>query len=565
MSYDDRPWLKFYDEWVEQEITIPNTNAAELIESSFSDFADQAALHFMGATITFGKLDELSRRFATFLAEIGCGPGDVVGINLPNIPEYMIAHAGTLRAGCAATGVSPLMTPKELAYQLNDCGARVLVTLDAIFEARVTKIGDKTPKLTHVVAANIADFMPWTKRFLGKLLKKVPTGTVAPLADKTVLTFPELLAKYPAKAPNVKITPEDNCLIQYTGGTTGMPKGTELTHRNLVSNVTQANQWLAFERGKEIYLSGFPFFHLAGLGVGMSAIAFGNTQVLIPDPRNTKHICQEIARYRPTRMANVPSLYQMLLGDPAFKTLDFSALRSSLSGAAPFPVESFRAIEQIIGEGKVVEVYGMTEASPLLTINPMKGKKKIGTVGVPIQSTCMKLVDLDTGTKEVALGEEGEIIARGPQIMKGYYNKPEETAHALREFQGERWLYTGDVAKMDEDGFFTVVDRAKDMLNVGGYKVFSKEVEESLYDHPAVKFCAIVGLPNPERPGSELVKALIQIDPSHQDKDRDGLEKEISEYCRENMAPYKRPKTIEFVEELPLTAVGKVDKKALRK
>jgi acyl-CoA synthetase (AMP-forming)/AMP-acid ligase II len=565
MNNADRPWLKFYDEWVEHEIAVPDATFAQLIEDSFSDFADRAALHFMGATITFGKLDELSRRFAAFLAEIGCGPGDVVGINLPNIPQYMIAHAGTLRAGCAATGVSPLMTPKELAYQLNDCGARVLVTLDAIFEARVTKIGDKTPKLTHIVAANIADSMPWAKRFLGKLLKKVPTGAVAPLEDKTVMTFSELLGKYPPKTPNVKITPEDNCLIQYTGGTTGMPKGTELTHRNLVSNVTQANQWLAFDRGKEVYLSGFPFFHAAGLGVGMNSIAFGQTQVLIPDPRNTDHICQEIARYRPTRMANVPSLYQMLLANPAFKTLDFSDLRSSLSGAAPFPVESFRAVEQIIGEGKVVEVYGMTEASPLLTVNPMTGLKKVGSVGIPIQSTRMKLVDLDTGTNEVPLGEEGEVIASGPQIMKGYYNKPEETAHALREFQGEKWLYTGDVAKMDEDGFFTVVDRAKDMLNVGGYKVFSKEVEESLYDHPAVKFCAIIGLPNPDRPGSELVKALIQLDPSYQDKDRDGLEKEIAEFCHENMAPYKRPKTIEFVEELPLTAVGKVDKKALRK
>ncbi len=563
MSYDEKPWLSSYDEWVEPEIKIPDTTYAGLIEDSFSDFADRAALHFMGSTITFGRLDELSRRFASFLAEIGCGPGDIVGINLPNIPQYMIAHAGALRAGCAATGVSPLMTPKEMAYQLNDCGARVLVTLDAIFEQRVTKIGDKTPKLTHVVAANIADFMPWPKRFLGKLLKKVPTGVVAPLPGKTVLTFQELLGKYSAKAPKVKLTPEDNCLIQYTGGTTGMPKGTELTHRNIVSNFLQAQQWLDFQRGSDIYLSGFPFFHLAGLSVGMTSLALGNTQILIPDPRNTKHICEEFARYGPTRMANVPSLYQMLLAEPAFRALDFSGIISCLSGASPFPVESLRAVEKLVGEGKVVEVYGMTEASPLLTSNPMK-RQKIGTVGVPIQSTRMKLVDLDTGTKEVAVGEEGEIIARGPQIMKGYYNKPEETAHALREFQGERWMHTGDIAKMDEEGFFTVVDRAKDMLIVGGYKVFSREVEETLYEHPAVKFCAIVGLPNPDRPDSEIVKALIQLDPAHADKDHDGIEKDIAEYCKENMAPYKRPKKIEFVEELPLTAVGKVDKKALR-
>jgi acyl-CoA synthetase (AMP-forming)/AMP-acid ligase II len=253
----------------------------------------------------------------------------------------------------------------------------------------------------------------------------------------------------------------------------------------------------------------------------------------------------------------------MLLAEPAFKELDFTNLVSCMSGASPFPLESLRALEGLVGEGKIVEVYGMTEASPLLTSNPMT-KHKIGSVGVPIQSTLIKLVDLETGTEEVAPGEEGELIASGPQIMKGYRNKPEETAHALREFEGRLWMYTGDVAKMDEDGFFTIVDRAKDMLIVGGYKVFSREVEETLYEHPAVKFCAIVGLPNPDRPDSEIVKALIQLDEASENKDHDSLKKDIADFCTENMAPYKRPKQIVFVDELPLTAVGKVDKKALR-
>ena len=564
MTNKDRSWLKFYDEWVEPDIVVPDTTYVALLEESFSDFPNRAAIHYMGTTLTFHDLDMYSRRFATFLAEIGCGPGDVVGINLPNIPQYLIAHAGTLRAGCAATGVSPLLMPKEMAYQLNDCGARVLVTLDAIFEQRFTKIQEKVPKLTHVVPTSIGDFLSWPKRTLGKLLKKFPTGKIAPIPGKTVISFHELLHKYSAKEPNVAIKPEDNCLIQYTGGTTGMPKGTELTHRNIVSNLLQSKQWLNTERGGEIYISGFPFFHLAGLFYGMSGIALGNAQILIPDPRNTKHICEEFARYLPTAIANVPSLYQMLLAEPMFKTLNFTQVKACLSGAAPFPVESFKGLEKLAGEGKVVEVYGMTEASPLLTSNPFKGVKKIGTVGIPIQGTHIKLVDLDTGTKEVPIGEEGEIIAKGPQIMKGYYNKPDETAHALREFQGETWLYTGDVAKRDEDGYFTVVDRAKDMLNVGGFKVFSKEVEETLYDHPAVAFCAIIGTPNPDRPGSEIVRAMIQLSQGYKDKARDEIEKEILEYCHENMAPYKRPKSIEFVEQLPLTAVGKVDKKSLR-
>jgi acyl-CoA synthetase (AMP-forming)/AMP-acid ligase II len=560
----ERPWLKSYDEWVDPDLTAPDVTYVDLLEESFSGFPDRVAMYYMGTAIRFRELDEYSRRFAAFLAEIGCGPGDVVGINLPNIPQYMIAHAGVQRAGCAATGVSPLLTPKEIAYQLNDCGARVLVTLDAIFERRVLKIQDKAPRLTHIVATGVADFLPWPKRTLGKLLKKVPTGKVVPIPGKTVLTFRQLLARYPAKASVAKITPEDNCLIQYTGGTTGMPKGTELTHRNLVSNLLQAKQWLAFENGQEIYLSGFPFFHLAGLFIGMSSMCMGNTQVLVPDPRNTRHICEEYKRYRPTRMGNVPSLYQMLLANPMFKTLDFSDFRGCMSGAAPFPVESFRALEALVGEGKVVEVYGMTEASPLLTINPFKGTKKIGSVGIPLQSTYIKIVDLETGTKELPLGQEGELIARGPQVMKGYYNKPDETAHALREFQGATWLYTGDVAKMDEDGFLVVVDRAKDMLNVGGYKVFSREVEETLYEHPAVAFCAIVGVPNPDRPGSEIVKALIQLAPSHKDTAPETVKKQIADFCHENMAPYKRPKIIDFVSELPLTAVGKVDKKSLR-
>lgn len=565
MSYDERPWVNFYDEWVDPDFKVPDVTYVELLEESFSDFAEQAALHFMGTTLTFRQLDSYSARFAAFLAEIGCGPGAVVGINLPNTPQYLIAHAGTLRAGCAATGVSPLLTPKEMAYQLNDCGARVLVTLDAIFEQRVTKIYDKLPRLTHLVPTNIADFLPWPKRTLGRLLKKIPTGKVVPLPGKTVFTMLQLLDRYPARTPNVTIKPGDNCLIQYTGGTTGMPKGTELTHSNLVANLLQSMQWLETKRGSEIYISGFPFFHLAGLAYGMSGMCLGNTQILIPDPRNTKHICGEFARYLPTAMANVPSLYQMLLAEPMFKTLNFTQLKACLSGAAPFPVESFKALETLVGEGKVIEVYGMTEASPLLTVNPYKGLKKVGTVGVPLQSTFVKLVDLDTGTKEVAVGEEGQLIARGPQIMKSYYNKPEETANALREFQGEKWMYTGDVAKMDEDGYFTIVDRAKDMLNVGGFKVFSKEVEETLYEHPAIQFCAIVGMPNPDRPGSEIVKAVIQLERSYKEKDPHEVKKELLEYCQESMAPYKRPKLIEFVDELPLTAVGKVDKKVLRK
>jgi len=387
---------------------------------------------------------------------------------------------------------------------------------------------------------------------------------MVPIPGKDVMLFKNVVSEAYSSSKPPKIVPDDTCLIQYTGGTTGLPKGTVLTHRNLVANNLHAKEWTGFEIGNDILCSGFPFFHLAGLAFGMLALCTANTQCLIPDPRNTKHICKEIASKKPTVMAYVPTLYKMLMDEPSFKTLDFSSLKICVSGAAPFSVEGINAIEKIIGKGKIMEVYGMTEASPLLTMNPIHGKKKIGSVGIPIQNTMIKLVDLEGGTKEVNIGEEGELIARGPQIMKGYHNKPEETKKTVKEFQNEAWLYTGDIARMDEDGYLYIVDRSKDMLIVGGYKVFSREVEETLYQHPDIEFCAIVGVKDEKRPGNEIVKAVLQLREKAGKKEPEAIKQEVTEYCRENMAAYKVPKIIEIVNEIPLTAVGKVDKKALR-
>ncbi len=351
MNYDDRPWLKHYEERLTPEISVPDVTCVDLMEASFVDFANRPAFHFLGVSKTFAELDAYSLCFANFISEIGCGPGDVVGISLPNIPQYMIAHAGALRAGCAATGVSPLLSAKEVTHQLKDSGARVFVTLDALFEQRFLKVHEKVPNLTRVVVANVAEFFPGLKRVLGRLLKKIPSGKIVPVPGKTVVAFPEILRKYPAKQIQATIRPEDTCLIQYTGGTTGLPKGTELTHRNLVTNMHQYISWLGgdVERGKETYCSGFPFFHLAGLGVCMASMGLGFTQTLIPDPRNTKHICKEIDRHRPTLMTNVPSLYQMLLETPEFKSLDFSSVKTCISGAAPFSVEAIQNFEAVVG------------------------------------------------------------------------------------------------------------------------------------------------------------------------------------------------------------------------
>jgi acyl-CoA synthetase (AMP-forming)/AMP-acid ligase II len=316
--------------------------------------------------------------------------------------------------------------------------------------------------------------------------------------------------------------------------------------------------------GEEVILSGFPLFHIAGLALGLGSLFQGHTQILIPDPRNTKLIISEIAKYRPTILVNVPSLYMMLMEQPAFRKLDYSRLAFCLSAASPFPAESIRELESIIGENKLIECFGMTEVCALCSMNPRLGTKKIGSVGLPICNNRIRLMDLETGTNDVPVGEEGEIVVSAPHVMKGYLNKPSDTENALREHDGEIWLHTGDVARMDEDGYFYIVDRTKDMLNVGGYKVFSREVEERLYEHPAIEFCAVIGIPNTKRPGTDIVKLVVQLSSGYMDKQPDGVKDEILEYARVNMAPYKVPKIIEIAEEIPLTAVGKVDKKILR-
>ncbi len=562
--YDEKPWIKFYESRLSAELKAVEETYVDLLEKGLKSQPETAAFHFLGITMTYKELDQLSMRFASYLRKQGCKPGDVVGINLPNLPQYLIALAGVFRAGYVVSGVSPLLTPKEMAYQLNDLGAKVLVTLDAIYENRVQKIKDDIPTVTCIITTNIADYLPPAKRILGKLLKKIPSGKVEPIKGKDVISFKDCLSGTLPDVPRPSVKLDDTCIIQYTGGTTGTPKGAVLTHRNMVSNFAQGRQWLDLKMGGGTVCSGFPFFHLAGLYFGMISMSLAFTQCLIPDPRNTKNICKEISAHRPSLMLQVPSLYQMLMEDPAFAKIDFSTLNACISGASPFSKEGINALEAIVGKAKVVELYGMTEASPIITMNPLRGTKKIGSVGVPLQGTGVKLVDVETGKQEVALGEVGEIIVHGPQVMKGYHNKPEETANTLREFQGAKWLYTGDVARMDEDGYFYIADRTKDMLIVGGFKVFSREVEDVLSEHKAVEQCAIVGITNPERPDSQIVKAVIQLTKDAQGKDPEVIKKDILEHCKENLAPYKVPKMIVFMEAIPLTAVGKVDKKALR-
>ena len=567
-NYEQRFWKENWDDGLEDlDPEEFETTYVKMIEATFRTYADNTAMGFLGVDISFRDLDRYANQFANMLIANGFEKGDVVGINLPNLPEYVISLIGTLRAGCIVSGVSPLLSAEQIKYQLNDLGGSgkkvALVTLDAIFAGHIVKIADDIPQLKLVAATSVAGFLPKVKQILGKLLKKIPTGKLVPLEGITVLDYHrEILQDTPASPPAAEITPDDIGWIQYTGGTTGPPKGAMLSHRNAAHNILSISRWLDWELGNGVLLSGFPFFHIAGLTVCESAIYFGWPQVLIPNPRDTDHICKEMQKYKPTNMANVPSLYQMLMANPKFKELDHSTLGTCISAAAPFPKESQAELESIIGEGKLLELYGMTETSPVSTMNPSKGKKKLGSVGMPFLNVECKLVDPALG-EEVPLGEAGEICIKGPLVMQGYFNKPDETSAAIDD---NGYMHTGDVAIMDEKGYLTIVDRTKDMIIVGGYKVFSSKVEDILSKHPAIGMLALIGQPNPDRPGSEIVTAYVQLDPIfNYDGDEESLKADIISFAREKCAPYEVPKNIELLKEMPLTAVGKIDKKVLRK
>ncbi|MCP4131659.1 MAG: long-chain fatty acid--CoA ligase, partial [bacterium] len=469
-----------------------------------------------------------------------------------------------LKAGCVVSGVSPLLSAEEIEFQLKNSDAKGFVTLDAIFEKHVTAIHSRLPELKVVGAASIGGFLPGIKRFLGKLLGNIPKGKVTPLEGKKVYLFDDIIktTTFSTEHSGVALTPDDLAYLQYTGGTTGAPKGGMLTHRNALADLYIVTSWLHFRRGKEVALSAFPLFHIAGLFTSSCFLAFGTIQVLIPNPRDTDFICAAMKKYKPFLTANVPSLYHLLLQNPKFAELDHSELRTCISAAASYPEEAQKKLESVIGQGKLVEAYGMTETSPLTIMNPTKGKKKLGCIGVPLPNTDIKLLDPATG-KEVSQGEPGEICVKGPQVMKGYYKQPQETSMAI---DTDGYMHTGDVAIQDEEGYLRIVDRTKDMINVSGFKVFSKKIEEILTAHPAICEIATIGVPDPGKPGSEIVQAYMTIEEGYSfSGDTESLKKEILEFAQEKLAPYEVPKGIEIRDELPLTSVGKLDKKQLRK
>ncbi len=552
--YAEKPWLKNYDKNVPPNLTYEDKTFAEQFRIVVDQFPDKTALHYMGKKLTFRDIDLLSNQLARYFLKIGLKPDDVVGLHMPNIPAHYISLIAVQKAGCVSTGLSPLLTPHEMEHHLTDSRATVVITVDILFE-KVAEASGKTPFST-VIVAEVADFLPGVKRVLGKLLKKIPTAPIRPLPGKTVLTFMDAIEGMPDDRVAVKRTMDDTIFMMYTGGTTGQSRGAVLSQRSYMYNRQQLLTWLDL-RTDDIALSAFPLFHIAGLTLGGFAMTKGVTQICVPNPRDTHFMIKEMKEHKPSFMTNVPTVYFELVKKPEFKALDMSGLKFCLSVAAPFPKEKIKELEGVVGENKLIELYGMTE-SMVTCFNPRYGTKKPSSIGIPLPDTEFNLIDPETG-QTAKPGEPGEIVVRGPQLMKGYYMNPEETANTLRD----GWIYTGDVARMDEDGYFYIVDRVKDMVIVSGFKVFTREIDDLLVAHPDIELAAAIGIPDPDRPGSERVAIAIVLKP--------GIEKSVAEkekimnFLKENIAPYKMPKVIRFMDQLPLSGVGKILKRELRK
>ena len=553
MNQESRPWLSTYESLGKDWYTLPELpekTLSDYVRGYATEFPDREALVFLGQALTYKQLDTLADRMAALFAEQGATEGDVLGIQLPNTPQYVIAFIAAARLGMVTTSISPLMTPPEITQQANDAKVKILMTLMPFWQTSVQPVLGKVPTLTTVIVSGPMDIMSGQGEALDTEVEGIKGISLHDHMPET------------AAAVNTKVDMDKVLYLQYTGGTTGLPKGAKLSSRNLFMNNLQANVFYGYRTGEETVASAFPLFHIGGAAVLFNALRTASTFLLIPDPRDIDHFVNEMKARIPTVLAAVPALYQMLCANETFKGLDFAGLRMAISGAAPFAKEEVQKLESVVGAGKFCEVYGMTETSPVITLNPASHFKE-AHVGIPLPGTDVRIVDAEDGETLMPLGEAGEIIASGPQVMQGYLEMPEATAKSLREIDGKLWMHTGDVGVMDEDGFVRVCDRSKDMLIVGGYKVFSVEVESKVQSLPWVAMCAVVGRPDTNRPGNDVVQLYVERTADCAENESE-LKSQLESFCRENMSPYKVPKEIFFIDAIPLTSVGKIDKKALR-
>jgi long-chain acyl-CoA synthetase len=552
IRYQDKPWLASYEKGVPEHLDFEEVYLTDFLENSATQFPDNMALLFQGYKVTYRELKNMVDCFATALAGFGIKKGDSVAILLPNVIPCVVAYYAILKIGGIAVMNNPLYSDRELEHQFNNSESKLLITLDLLGN-RMIDLRPKT-SIKQIIYTSIGDYLPFPKNLLFPLVAKKKKLAADVKSAEDLYKWKEVLAGASPNPPKVELSFEDVAMYQYTGGTTGVSKGVMLTHSNLSKQVQQSRAWFpTFNAGEEIMLGALPFFHVFGLSTVMNyAIYMGWGNVLVPKPQ-PEQLLEAIGKFKPTFAPLVPTMYIGMLGHPKIKDTDMTSIKGCFSGSAPLPVEVIRDFEQKTGS-VIVEGFGLTESTPVTHINPFAGgKRKVGSIGLPISDTEARIVSLDDGTTDMPVGEIGEIIIKGPQVMKGYWQMPEETAETLKD----GWLYTGDIAKMDEEGYFFIVDRKKDMIISGGLNVYPRDIEEVFYEHPKVMEATAIGIPHPSR--GEQVKVFVVLN-----EGETATEEELLEYCKDKLATFKLPTMIEFRKELPKTNVGKILKKDLK-
>lgn len=558
-AYLAKPWVTHYPEGVPETVTVPHMSVPQAFDKMADQYAKKNALIFYGKKITYGKLKELTDSFAAALSALGVSKGDTVAMYLLNCPQYVIAYFGALKVGAKITPISPVYTSKEVKHQLEDSEARAVVCEEILYD-NVERTG---VKLDHVILTDIAEYLPPLKKLFGKsALSKAYSGMAAPTAahiEKAgLLRFQDLLKKYPGPPPQVDIHPkEDLAALPYTGGTTGLPKAAMITHHNMIALQQQIMAfWPMFEEGNEVVMGFLPFFHIYGQVVVMfNSLVQGFTVVLFTTP-DIDDILSGMDRYQASAFFGVPTLFEYLNEYEKTDRVNWKKLKMIACGADTLHESTINAWERRTG-APIMEGYGMTETTAVSHSTPYH-RPKSGSFGVPLPSVDAAIVDVD-GVECVPVGEDGELILSGPNIMQGYWRRPEGTRETMMDMDGKRWLRTGDLVRMDEEGYFHFFDRKRDLIKFKGYSVFARHVEEVLYKHPKIKAAGVVGVPDPKV--GQLIKAYVVLESDARGKIS---EEEVMAFCKENLAHYKVPRIIEFRGELPKTDVGKVSRRELR-
>ncbi len=556
----DRPWVKNYDKGVPATIEYPSGPLFQFLEQSAQKYPDRACTIFKGAVMTYKEINEVTDHIAGALAAMGVKKGDRVGIFMPNTPQFVMAYFGILKAGGVVVATNPLYTPAEIEHQANDSGVEVMFVMTNFY--KTIKAAQPKTKIKTLIVTNLKETLPPVLRILFTLAREKKGGfrIEGGLAQGDVW-FQDLLKKYATTPrPKLDIGSEDTALFQYSGGTTGVAKAAVALHRNVIANTLQIKNWMTnLDEGNETVLMAIPLFHVYGMVAGMHfAMSSGASMVMVPNPRDIPDVLESIHKHSPTIFPGVPTLYNAINNRPEVKEgkVSLRSIKACISGSAPLLRETKETFEKLSG-GKVFEGYGLSEAPTATHCNPLTGVNKTGSIGMPLPDVDCKIISLDDGETEMQQGEIGEIAINGPQVMKGYHNMPTETANTLRTLKnGKLWLFTGDIARMDEDGYFYIVDRKKELIKPGGFQVWPREVEEVLAAHPKVMDVGVAGIPDPYR--GETVKAWIVLKPGET-----VTEEELKNFCKERLAAYKVPTHYEFRTELPKTTVGKILRREL--